>query len=55
MKHPWFSDVNWEKVNNLELEVPIKMDIKDKMDTDYFDVTDKSNIKRTRALKFKRY
>jgi len=41
MKHPWFADVNWEKVNNLELEVPIKMDIKDKMDTEYFDVTDK--------------
>lgn len=48
MKHSWFADVDWEKVKNLELEAPIKIDIKDKMDTENFTVSEKSNLKRTR-------
>lgn len=47
MKHPWFSDIDWEKINNMEVEVPIKMDIKDKMDTECFENDNKSNLKRT--------
>lgn len=49
MKHDWFKGIEWDKVEALEIEVPIKMDIKDKMDTEHFDHDNKSKIKRTRA------
>ena len=37
MNHDWFKDIDWKKVEALEIEVPIKMDIKDKMDTENFE------------------
>ncbi len=35
-KHEWFKDVDWDKVNSLELEPPIKPEIRDKFDIDNF-------------------
>lgn len=35
-KHPWFADVDWSKIEKLEIEPPIKLDLKDKADTENF-------------------
>lgn len=35
-KHPWFADVNWDDVYNLKVPSPIKVELKDKFDTENF-------------------
>lgn len=35
-EHPWFSDVNWNDVNDLKIEPPIKPEVKDKFDIENF-------------------
>ncbi len=34
--HAWFKDIKWEKIENFEIEPPIKPEIKDEYDTDNF-------------------
>ena len=36
MAHPWFKTVNWDDVNNLTIEPPMKPEIKDKFDIENF-------------------
>jgi serum/glucocorticoid-regulated kinase 2 len=40
-KHPWFAKIDWKKMENLELEPPIKPEIRDILDTDNFNVPSK--------------
>jgi hypothetical protein len=35
-KHPWFKEINWDALKKLELEPPIKPEVKDKFDTENF-------------------
>jgi len=44
-KHDWFRNINWKEVSNLELEPPIKPDVKNKFDIGNFeDGDDKPEI-----------
>ena len=36
MEHAWFKSVNWDDVNKLKVEPPIKPEIKDKFDIENF-------------------
>lgn len=36
LEHPWFKETNWEEVNTLKAEPPIKPEVKDKFDIDNF-------------------
>ena len=43
-KHPWFADVDWDQVNELKIQPPIKPEISDKFDIENFnkDITKES-------------
>ena len=36
MKHSWFKSINWDDLNDLKLDPPIKPEIKDKFDIENF-------------------
>lgn len=36
MAHAWFKTINWEDVNSLKIEPPMKPEIKDKFDIENF-------------------
>lgn len=38
-EHPWFSDIDWDKMEKQQLEAPIKPEVKDPLDTDNFNTT----------------
>lgn len=46
--HAWFSDINWDDVNGLKIDPPIKPDVKDKFDIENFnkDVIKESKLNR---------
>jgi len=38
-QHPWFADVDFEKITKFEIDPPIKPELKDAYDVAYFDNT----------------
>ncbi len=37
MEHPWFANVDWNKIRSLDYEPPIKPNLASSYDTRYFD------------------